>query len=58
MHDFNYTSAKQKIAPLMMMLGNNYGGLIIKIKTNDVTGFLNDLKTKWNAFNPQGPLSL
>jgi putative ABC transport system permease protein len=55
--DFNYTSAKQKIAPLMMMLGNNYGGLIIKIKTNDVTGFLNDLKTKWNSFNPQGPLS-
>ncbi|MGN6213244.1 ABC transporter permease [Parafilimonas sp.] len=55
--DFNYTSAKQKIAPLMMMLGNNYGGLIIKIKTNDIPGFLNDLKTKWNAFNPQGPLS-
>ncbi len=55
--DFNYTSAKQKIAPLMMMLGRNYGGLIIKIKTNDVTGFLNDLKTKWNTFNPQGPLS-
>jgi len=55
--DFNYTSAKQKIAPLMMMLGRNYGGLIIKIKTNDITGFLKDLKVKWNAFNPQGPLS-
>jgi len=57
MNDFNYASAKQKIAPLMMLLGNNYGGLIIKIKTADVTGFLNDLKTKWNSFNPQGPLS-
>jgi len=55
--DFNYTSAKQKIAPLMMMLGGNYGALIIKIKTNDVSGFLNDLKTKWDGFNPQGPLS-
>ena len=55
--DFNYTSAKQKIAPLMMMMGKNYGGVIIKIKTNDVTGFLNDLKTKWDSFNPQGPLS-
>jgi len=55
--DFNYTSAKQKIAPLMMMLGNNHGGFIIKIKTNDVTGFLNDLKNTWNSFNPQGPLS-
>ena len=56
-NDFNYTSAKQKVAPLMMMLGGNYGGLIIKIKTNDVTAFLDDLKTKWNAFNPDGPLS-
>ncbi len=55
--DFNYTSAKQKIAPLMMMLGNNHGGMMIKIKTVDVTGFLKDLKNKWNAFNPQGPLS-
>ncbi len=57
MNDFNYASAKQKIAPLMMLLGNNYGGLIIKIKTTDVTSFLSDLKTKWNSFNPQGPLS-
>ena len=55
--DFNYTSAKQKIAPLMMMLGNNKGGIIIKIKTTDITGFLNDLKTKWDSFNPEGPLS-
>lgn len=56
-NDFNYASAKQKIAPLMMLLGGNYGGLVIKIKTTDVGGFLNDLKTKWNSFNPQGPLS-
>ena len=38
--DFNYASVKQKIAPLMMMLGGNFGGLIIKIKTTDVKGFL------------------
>ena len=56
-HDFNYTSAKQKIAPLMMLLGGNYGSLIIKIKTSDVSVFLNDLKSKWSSFNPQGPLS-
>ena len=38
--DFNYATVKQKIAPLMMMLGGNYGGLIVKIKTTDVKGFL------------------
>lgn len=54
--DFNYASAKQKIAPLMMMLGGNYGGLIVKIKTTNVEGFLSDLKKQWTSFNPPGPL--
>ena len=57
-NDFNYTSAKQKIAPLMMLLGGNYGGIIIKIKTSDVTGFLNDLKKEWNSFSPAGSIKL
>jgi putative ABC transport system permease protein len=55
--DFNYASAKQKVAPLMMLLGGNQGGFIIKIKTADVAGFLSTLKEKWNSFNPQGPLN-
>jgi putative ABC transport system permease protein len=55
--DFNYASAKQQIAPLMMMLGNNYGGLVIKINTGNVKGFLSDLKKQWDDFNPEGPLS-
>ena len=54
--DFNYASLKQKVAPLMMMLGRNFGGLIIKINTRDVKGFLADLKKQWNSFNPAGPL--
>jgi putative ABC transport system permease protein len=54
--DFNYASVKQKIAPMMMMLGGNFGGLILKIKTSNVKGFLTDLKKKWDAFNPDGPL--
>jgi putative ABC transport system permease protein len=54
--DFNYASLKQKVAPLMMMLGGNFGGLIIKINTMDVKGFLFDLKKHWDSFNPAGPL--
>jgi len=54
--DFNYASAKQEIAPLKMMLGNNYGGLVIKINTTDVKGFLSDLKKEWDSFNPEGAL--
>ena len=54
--DFNYASLKQKVAPMMMMLGGNFGGLIIKVSTRDVKGFLADLKKQWTSFNPQGPL--
>ncbi len=54
--DFNYASVKQKIAPLMMLLGNNFGGMLIKINTTDVKGFLDDLKKQWDAFSPDGPL--
>ena len=54
--DFHYASVKQKIAPLIMMLGNNYGGLIVKIKTDNVKGFIADLKKQWDSFNPSGAL--
>ena len=54
--DFNYASVKQEVAPMMLMLGNNWGGLIIKTKTSDVKGFLADLQRKWAAFNPPGPM--
>jgi putative ABC transport system permease protein len=47
---------KQKIAPLMMLMGGNYGGLVVKIKTADVKGFLSSLKKQWASFNPPGPL--
>ncbi|PWT97424.1 MAG: cell division protein FtsX [Bacteroidetes bacterium] len=54
--DFNYVSVKQKIAPMMMMLGGNYGGLVIKIKTANVNAFIADLKKQWDSFNTNGPL--
>ena len=55
--DFNYTSAKQKIAPLMMLLGRNYGGLVVKIKSADLQGALAGLKSKWDKLQPEGPFS-
>ncbi|WP_337043936.1 ABC transporter permease [Emticicia sp. 17c] len=54
--DFNYASVKQKVAPAMMMLGRNYGGMVIKFNTADVNGFVADLNKKWESFNPAAPL--
>jgi putative ABC transport system permease protein len=55
--DFHYASVKQIIAPLMMLLGGNYGGIIVKIKTKDIAGFLKKVKQQWDAFKPDGPFS-
>lgn len=55
--DFHFTSAKQKIAPLIMLLGGNRGSVIVKIRTADIKGFLADVKTKWTAFGAEAPFS-
>ena len=53
--DFHYLSVKEKIAPLMMLMGNNYGGMLVKVNAADIRGFIDDVKKKWEAFSPAGP---
>ena len=55
--DFHYTSIKDKIAPLVMMLGDNDGGMIVKVRTAGIDGLLASLKTQWNSYNPAGPFT-
>jgi len=56
--DFNYTSAKQRIAPLMMLATQyNAGSLIVRIKTTDVHQLITDIKSRWASFNPPAPFS-
>ena len=55
--DFNYTSVKQKIAPLMMMLGRNFGGVMVKINTTDVEGVLSSIRRDWTGLNAQTPFA-
>ena len=56
--DFNYTSAKQKIAPLMMLASDrNRGAVIVRIKTTDVHRLVNDIKDKWDSYHATAPFS-
>jgi putative ABC transport system permease protein len=55
--DFHYLSVKQKIGPLMMMLGNNHGGILVKVNGSDMAGFLGSAKKDWAAFSAGGPFS-
>lgn len=52
--DFHYISVKEKIAPLIMLLGGNRGGVLVKVNTADIPGFINDTKRQWASFGPAG----
>ncbi|MFI5159859.1 MAG: ABC transporter permease [Sphingobacteriales bacterium] len=55
--DFNYSSVKDKVAPLMMLANHRHGNIILKIKTADVTGLLSDIKKQWNNYHAGSPFS-
>lgn len=55
--NFHYTTVKQKIAPLMMVIGRTGPGLILNIKTTHVAGLLNDLEKIWKSFNEDAPFT-
>jgi putative ABC transport system permease protein len=41
----------------MLLLGHNAGGVLVKINTADIGGFLNDTKQLWRSFNATGPFN-
>jgi putative ABC transport system permease protein len=55
--DFHYLSVKERIAPLMMILGRNQGGFLVKINSQEASGFIDDTRRQWAGFHPDGPLS-
>jgi putative ABC transport system permease protein len=55
--DFHYLSVKEKIAPLMLLPGNNMGGILVKINSTDAGDFLHEARQRWAAFSPAGPFS-
>jgi putative ABC transport system permease protein len=55
--DFHYASIKQKIAPLVMMLDQRGGGMLVKVKTAAIEPFLKNVKKLWDSYNAKGPLT-
>ena len=55
--DFHFKSLHEQISPLVMVLGNNSGTMIAKIKTTDIPGLLSSFEKKWTALKPEEPFS-
>lgn len=54
--DFHFQSLHEPITPLLMTLKPE-GGLIFKIKGTDVSGLLQTMKNKWDAFDTGEPFT-
>jgi putative ABC transport system permease protein len=54
--DFHFKSLHEKINPLMMVLQKS-PGLIMRIKTRDLSGLLTHIKTIWNQYQPEEPFT-
>ncbi len=55
--DFHFKSMHELISPLVMVLGNGAGTMIVKAKTKDIAGLLTTMKNDWAALSREGPMN-
>lgn len=55
--DFHFRSLHERITPLVMVLGQNNGTLIAKVKTRDIASLLTSVKQQWTAMKADQPFS-
>ena len=55
--DFHFKSMHELISPLVMILGNNSGNIIVKAKTKDVAGLLTTMKKEWTSLTAEVPFT-
>ncbi len=53
--DFNYATMREKIMPMVIVLGNDHGALSLRIKPEDTRNTIAFLEEKWTSFVPQIP---
>jgi putative ABC transport system permease protein len=55
--DFNFNSLRDQVAPLVLKLQPNNGGMALRISTRDIPGLLNGIKAKWKSMASSQPFS-
>lgn len=55
--DFNFQDYHHAVEPIVMIFDDNRHNLSLKLKGEDMTGFLAHLEEKWQAFVPEEPVS-
>jgi putative ABC transport system permease protein len=55
--DFHFKSLHELISPLVMILSQGAGTMIVKVKTKDIAGLVSTLKKDWAELSPDGPMN-
>ena len=50
--DFNFSSLRNNITPVIMLLNEDTGNLGIKVQTANIPALLSQIQDKWNALSP------
>ena len=50
--DFNFSSLRENVTPVILTYGNDWGALGIKIKTANIPALIDQVKYKWKQFAP------
>jgi putative ABC transport system permease protein len=50
--DFNFSSLRDNVTPLVFDLAESNGRLAVRVKTADMPGLINQIKSKWQSVSP------
>jgi putative ABC transport system permease protein len=53
--DFNYASLHERIDPLIIQLGENQGGIALRLKSANAAAVIEQVKNQWNSMAPGQP---
>jgi putative ABC transport system permease protein len=55
--DFNFSTMREKVGPLVMELGDNRENIVLRIDTKNIPAVINQIKNKWNSMAPGLPFN-
>jgi putative ABC transport system permease protein len=52
MKDFNFSSLRDKIAPVVLSYAPDNGAISVRVHTADITALMSQIEQKWKSFSP------
>ncbi|MFI5154425.1 MAG: ABC transporter permease, partial [Chitinophagales bacterium] len=56
-NDFNFSSMHDKVGPLIIELGENYGRVAMRINSGNIPALISQVQNKWKAMAPSEPFN-